>query len=37
MTKYDRNYCPTALGTNATITRGTNACPEGWTVVNTDV
>ena len=29
-------YCPTALGTDATITRGTNACPEGWTVVNTD-
>ena len=29
-------YCPTALGTNATITRGVSACPEGWTVVNTD-
>ena len=29
-------YCPTALGTNATITRGTSACPEGWTVINTD-
>ena len=29
-------YCPTALGTNATITRGGSACPEGWTVVNTD-
>ena len=28
-------YCPTALGTNATITRGGSACPEGWTVVNT--
>lgn len=36
MTKYDRNYCPTALGTNATITRGVSACPEGWTVINTD-
>ena len=29
-------YCPTALGTDATITRGTSACPAGWTVVNTD-
>ena len=29
-------YCPTALGTNDTITRGTSACPEGWTVINTD-
>lgn len=29
-------YCPTALGTNATITRGISACPEGWTVINTD-
>ena len=29
-------YCPTALGTNATITRGVSACPEGWTVINTD-
>ena len=29
-------YCPTALGTDATITRGTNYCPTGWTVVNTD-
>lgn len=29
-------YCPTALGTNATITRGTSYCPEGWTVINTD-
>ena len=28
--------CPTALGTNATITRGVSACPEGWTVINTD-
>ena len=27
-------YCPSALGTNATITRGTSACPAGWTVVN---
>ena len=31
-------YCPTQLGTNVPggITRGANACPEGWTVVNTD-
>ena len=29
MTKYDRNYCPTALGTDATIMRGTNFCPAG--------
>jgi hypothetical protein len=29
-------YCPTALGTNDTIERGTNRCPEGWTVVNID-
>lgn len=28
--------CPTALGTNETITRGTSNCPAGWTVVNTD-
>ena len=28
--------CPTALGTDATISRGTSACPDGWTVVNTD-
>ena len=27
-------YCPAALGTNETITRGVDACPEGWTVVN---
>ena len=26
--------CPTALGTNATITRGDSNCPVGWTVVN---
>lgn len=26
--------CPTALGTNATITRGTSNCPSNWTVVN---
>ena len=26
--------CPAALGTNATITRGVNNCPKGWTVVN---
>lgn len=29
-------YCPTALGTNDTISRGVSACPEGWTVINTD-
>ena len=29
-------YCPTALGTNETITRGNNNCPTNWTVVNTD-
>ena len=29
-------YCPTALGTNETITRGVTYCPEGWTVINTD-
>lgn len=29
-------HCPTALGTQDTITRGVSACPEGWTVVNTD-
>ena len=29
-------YCPTALGTDATITRGNSNCPAGWTVVNTD-
>lgn len=28
--------CPTALGTNETITRGVTYCPEGWTVINTD-
>ena len=26
--------CPTALGTDATITRGASNCPSGWTVVN---
>ena len=26
--------CYSELGTNETITRGTSACPEGWTVVN---
>ena len=26
--------CPTALGTNSTIARGTSKCPTGWTVVN---
>lgn len=30
-------YCPTALGTNETITRGPSKCPTGWTVINTDV
>ena len=29
-------YCPTALGTNDTITRGSFQCPSGWTVINTD-
>ena len=28
--------CPTALGTNETISRGDSACPEGWTVINVD-
>lgn len=28
--------CPTALGTDSTITRGTGNCPAGWTVINTD-
>jgi hypothetical protein len=28
--------CPTALGTNDTITRGNNNCPTNWTVVNLD-
>lgn len=28
--------CPTALGTNETITRGASYCPEGWTVINED-
>ena len=28
--------CPVALGTNETITRGTSACPDGWTVINED-
>lgn len=26
--------CPTALGTDSTITRGSSNCPNGWTVVN---
>ena len=26
--------CPTALGTNETITRGSSYCPTNWTVVN---
>lgn len=29
-------YCPTAQGTNETITRSANVCPSGWTVINTD-
>ena len=29
-------YCPTSLGTDETISRGGNACPEGWTVINKD-
>lgn len=29
-------YCPVALGTYATITRGINNCPTGWNVINTD-
>ena len=28
--------CPTELGTDETIRRGTSFCPEGWTVINTD-
>lgn len=28
--------CPTALGTEETISRGNNYCPTGWIVVNTD-
>jgi len=28
--------CPEALGTDATIQRGVNYCPNGWTVVNHD-
>lgn len=28
--------CPTALGTNETIARGIDNCPENWTVVNLD-
>ena len=31
-----RFYCPTALGTDSTITRSGAACPAGWTVINTD-
>ena len=27
-------YCPAALGTDETIERGVNYCPNGWTVVN---
>lgn len=27
-------YCPTALGTNETISRGFSYCPTNWTVVN---
>ena len=29
-------YCPTALGTDETITRAVYYCPAGWTVINTD-
>lgn len=28
--------CPSALGTNETIERGVNCCPDGWTVENID-
>jgi hypothetical protein len=28
-------YCPTALGTNETITRDYYTCPTNWTVINT--
>lgn len=27
--------CPSALGTSATISRGSSSCPNNWTVVNT--
>ena len=27
-------YCPSILGTNDTIKRGSSACPDGWNVVN---
>lgn len=27
-------YCPTDLGTDETISRGVNACPDNWDVVN---
>lgn len=27
-------HCPTSLGTNASIQRGIDRCPEGWTVIN---
>lgn len=36
VSSYGTFYCPTALGTNATIARGNNRCPTNWTVVNTD-
>lgn len=29
--------CPIALGTNFSIMRGYDFCPDGWTVINTDV
>lgn len=29
--------CPSALGTDATIQRGSNRCPDNWLVVNYDV
>lgn len=36
VSSYGTFYCPTALGTNATIARGNSRCPTNWTVVNTD-
>lgn len=30
-------YCPLALGTNQTITRGASQCPTYWNVINTDI
>ena len=34
MSAYGYFYCPTALGTNATITRSSSNCPANWTVIN---